>query len=140
MQRHFNTAGLCFPAKHYMVDPLIRLSNVESLLEDEKFFVIHAPRQTGKTTAMRALMEKLNREETYIALHFSCETASVTGENFEVGNRIIVNRILNVSSHFLPEHERPPELQGIVGDEDLRFALQVVWKIVRDSAGEGTSN
>ncbi|MCK4760599.1 MAG: hypothetical protein KAW12_00270 [Candidatus Aminicenantes bacterium] len=40
--KFFNTAGLCFPEKHYMVDPLKRLKNIEELIERELYFTIHA--------------------------------------------------------------------------------------------------
>ncbi len=46
--RRFNTSGLCFPQKHYMVNPLPRLEDVESLVKEELYFTIHAPRQTGQ--------------------------------------------------------------------------------------------
>ena len=50
MPKWFNTAGLCFPDKHYMVDPVTRLKEVEELISKEFYFTLHAPRQTGKTT------------------------------------------------------------------------------------------
>ena len=127
MPRHFNTAGLCFPQDHYMVDPLKRLSTIEGLIEEKKYFVIHAPRQTGKTTAMRALMEKLNREGKYIAVHFSCESASVTGEKFELGNRYVTESLVKTATIYLPENERPPELQGVVNDGTLLNTTLARW-------------
>ena len=53
--RKFNTAGPCDPARHYMVPPVERLPGVRTLVEDLSYFVVHAPRQTGKTTTLRAL-------------------------------------------------------------------------------------
>jgi len=50
MDKFFNTAGLCKPEDHYMVDPLKRLTDVETLIKRNLYFTIHAPRQTGKTT------------------------------------------------------------------------------------------
>jgi hypothetical protein len=52
---HFNTAGPCKADIHYMLSPLNRLPQVENLVAQQNYFVIHAPRQTGKTTAMLAL-------------------------------------------------------------------------------------
>ena len=63
MPKFFNTAGLCFPGKHYMVDPVPRLKDVEELIEKELYFTLHAPRQTGKTTYLHALARKLNGEK-----------------------------------------------------------------------------
>jgi predicted AAA+ superfamily ATPase len=60
MPRHFNTAGPCKPAIHYMLSPTARLPNLVPLVEQQHYFVIHAPRQTGKTTAMLALVKQLS--------------------------------------------------------------------------------
>ena len=60
--RSFNTAGPVDAADHYLIAPLSRidLDEVLGLVRDKKFFVLHAPRQTGKTTALLALAEVLN--------------------------------------------------------------------------------
>ena len=63
MARFFNTAGPNRPEKNYTLDPLRRLSSIKGLIDDERYFIIHAPRQTGKTTAMMTLMQELNAEE-----------------------------------------------------------------------------
>jgi len=52
MQKWFNTAGLCKPDIHYMLPASERLPELEKLIAQENYFVIYAPRQTGKTTAM----------------------------------------------------------------------------------------
>ena len=58
MERYFNTAGPCIPAKHYMLPALDRLPEVRRLVSRRQYFVIHAPRQTGKTTAVKALVRE----------------------------------------------------------------------------------
>ena len=58
MERYFNTAGPCIPAKHYMLPALDRLPGIRRLVNMERYFVIHAPRQTGKTTAVKALVRE----------------------------------------------------------------------------------
>ncbi len=68
MAKQFNTAGVCFPEDHYMIDPVTRLTDVESLIDDKLYFSLHAPRQTGKTTYLHALARKLNGEKNYTAL------------------------------------------------------------------------
>lgn len=63
--RFFNTEGPVNRADHYCLDPLARLDLPEilNLMEQKKYFVLHAPRQTGKTSCLLALMEYLNRRE-----------------------------------------------------------------------------
>ena len=60
--RFFNTAGPVVPEDHYIVPPLERmdLAGVLSLVQQKKYFVLHAPRQTGKTTALLAVRDRLN--------------------------------------------------------------------------------
>ena len=50
-KRSFNAEGPCNPQEHYMVDAMRGLDReILSLIEDKKYFVIHAARQSGKTT------------------------------------------------------------------------------------------
>jgi hypothetical protein len=81
--RFFNTAGPVNCQKHYCISPLERfdLFGVENLIAQEKYFVMHAPRQTGKTTCMLALMEHLNREGRYKALYCNVEAAQAARED-----------------------------------------------------------
>ena len=60
--RVFKTSGPVYPDKHYAVPPLERLDldDILSLVRDEEYFVLHAPRQTGKTTTLLALCDLLN--------------------------------------------------------------------------------
>lgn len=52
--KYFNTAGPCVPERHYMLPPEPRLPEAGRLIERGMYFVVHAPRQTGKTTTLRA--------------------------------------------------------------------------------------
>ena len=60
--RDFNTAGPMRPEDHYCVPPLdrVNLGEVLSLVRGKRYFVLHAPRQTGKTSALLALRDLLN--------------------------------------------------------------------------------
>ena len=64
MEKTFNVAGPCFPAKHYMLPALDRMPEIRRLVEQEMYLVVHAPRQTGKTTAFKALEKIFLRDET----------------------------------------------------------------------------
>jgi hypothetical protein len=108
MGRFFNTTGFCSPEDHYMVDPLRGLyKEVSSLIEKKQYYLIHAPRQTGKTTLLHALAHRINREGKYIACVMSVEQAGVPGFTEEQANKAMVNALYNLSTRFLPEDERP---------------------------------
>ena len=73
MSRWFNIAGPCIAAKHYMLPASERLPEVRSLIRKEQYFVVHAPRQCGKTTAFRALMDEINAKGDMAAMYCSVE-------------------------------------------------------------------
>ena len=75
-RRRFNTEGPVRPDKHYAIQPLDR-ANADELLDlirAERYFVLHAPRQTGKTSALIALRDLLNSGE---AGNFRCVDVNV---------------------------------------------------------------
>jgi hypothetical protein len=59
MAHVFNTAILCDPRFHDMVPPEQRLPEARTLVEQMGWFVVHAPRQTGKSTILRTLARAL---------------------------------------------------------------------------------
>ena len=75
MERTFNTAGPQKPLKNYTIDPLSRfdLEEILMLIQDERYFVLHAPRQTGKTSCLLALRDYLNEKDDYIAVYANVE-------------------------------------------------------------------
>ena len=81
--RFFNTAGPVRCEIHYCLPPLTRfdLDQVLMLIDQQKYFVLHAPRQTGKTTYLLALMEYLNQEGHYRCLYFNVEAAQSAWED-----------------------------------------------------------
>lgn len=108
MKRFFNTTGLCNPERHYMVDPFRGMyDSIYALIEAEQFFLLHAPRQTGKTTFLHQLAHRLNREGKYIGIVFSVETAGVPSFTEEMANQRMVDALYRMGPVFLPENERP---------------------------------
>ena len=90
--RFFNTAGPIKPAKHYCIPPLERLDldDVLGLIRDEKYFVLHAPRQTGKTSALLALRDLLNAEGAYRCVYVNVEAGQAAREDVERVMRAIL--------------------------------------------------
>lgn len=83
----FNTAGPCIAEDHYLIDPLARieLPEVEAMIDAKRYFVLHAPRQTGKTTSLLALMHHLNAGDRYRALYVNIETAQTARHDVAKG-------------------------------------------------------
>ncbi len=72
MARFFNTTGPCNPERHYMLPATRRLPGLRAMVERDQYFVLHAPRQVGKTTSMLTFAAEL-RNEGYAAVWFSLE-------------------------------------------------------------------
>ena len=75
MPKTFNVTGPCHPNKHYMLLTQERCQGLLQLVEQEQYFVIHAARQSGKTTLLLELTQQLNETGDYYALYCSLETA-----------------------------------------------------------------
>ena len=108
--RYFNTGGGCLPDLHYMLPPEPRLSGARKLVAQRAFFVVHAPRQTGKTTSLRALCKTLTAEGDYAALHFSCEGGQAVGDDYAEAQRTILADLRFSARTDLPR-------QGAVGPQ-----------------------
>lgn len=95
IEKFFNTAGPIKPEFHYNVDSLkrIELDEVQSLIRQQKYFVLHAPRQTGKTSCLLALRDYLNAEQRYWAVYTNVEAGQAMRENVEEVNRIVASGI-----------------------------------------------
>ncbi|MBR6282971.1 MAG: AAA family ATPase, partial [Muribaculaceae bacterium] len=85
MERFFNTAGPNIPADNYTFDPLSRfdLEEVLTLIRQKRYFVLHAPRQTGKTSCMLALRDYLNAHGDYIAVYANVEGGQASRNDVE---------------------------------------------------------
>ena len=76
MNRTFNIAGPCDPKWHYMLDSKQRLNGeVMPLIDNRQYFVIHAARQSGKTTLLFELTDQLHKMNKYYTLYCSLENA-----------------------------------------------------------------
>ena len=125
MARWFNIGGPCIAAKHYMLPAAARLPEVMSLIRKEQYFVVHAQRQCGKTTAFRALMDEINAKGDYVAMYCSVESAEVV-TNPERGVPEIANLIRRAAMRlcFKPFGEITPEsLQRECNDETVSSAI-----------------
>jgi len=123
MPKRFNTAGLCFPDDHYMVDPVKRLGDVEKLISEKLYFTLHAPRQTGKTTYLHALTRELNAGGKYISVVASCERAGYGSITVDNANEIIIHSIYSSASQQLPGKHRPENPTG-KKYPDLKYYLE----------------
>ena len=108
--RYFNTTGPCDPALHYTVPSEQRLPDARRLAERGLYFVLHAPRQTGKTTLLRTLAKALTEEGRFAALHFSCEVGEALQADISGAERAIYRSLQFSARDQLPDTLQPPVL------------------------------
>ena len=94
--RTFNTEGPVVAADHYHIPPLERidLDAVLGMIRDKKYFVLHAPRQTGKTSALLVLRDLLNggARGDFRCVYANVEAGQAMRENVAEGMRTVLSQ------------------------------------------------
>jgi hypothetical protein len=118
-KKYFNIAGPCNSKEHYMLDPLRGIGNeLMGLIERGHYFVIHAARQSGKTTLLKELARKINTEGKYYALYCSLEGVQAFTEPEKGIPEIARNMADCIKSQGLP--------QGFAKDADYSSVSNVL--------------
>jgi DNA polymerase III delta prime subunit len=107
-----------------MLHPLTRLPNLERLIVQHNYFVIHAPRQVGKTTAMLALAKQLTDSGQYTAVMLSVEVGAPFSHNIEGAENAILGAWRDNISVRLPTEFQPPGWAETESGQKIRSALQ----------------
>ncbi|NEO85538.1 MAG: ATP-binding protein [Spirulina sp. SIO3F2] len=108
MMKWFNTAGPCQADIHHMLSPTERLPGVKTLIDQRSYFVIHAPRQIGKSTAMIALGQELTASGKYTAIMVSAEVGTAFPRDMGKAERAILSSWQLACQAWLPADLQPP--------------------------------
>ena len=132
--RFFNTEGPIERQDHYCVEPLERIDLQEllTLIGWEKYFVLHAPRQTGKTSMLVALQDLLNAEGRYRCLHVNIEVAQTVREDVALGMEAILGKIGSTARRILGDSFVDSSKRQILDDYGPHVALSemlVQWSL-----------
>ena len=131
--RFFNTEGPVRLDDHYAISPLERM-DVDaplSLIRAKRYFVLHAPRQTGKTSALIALRDLLNSGEAgnFRCVDVNVEVGQVARDDVARGMRAILSS-LATSARLLGDDYPDgiwPDVLTKVGPEDALKELLTRW-------------
>ena len=63
------------------------------MIAQKRYFLLHAPRQTGKTSVLLEMMEALNAQGRYHALYVNIEAAQTVRNDADKGMRIVCEAI-----------------------------------------------
>ena len=131
--RFFNTEGPVRPEDHYAVPPLSRVDVEEllGLIKARRYFVLHAPRQTGKTSALIALRDLLNRGEAgdFRCVSVNVEPAQVARDDVARGMRAILSGLASRARQLGDDYPDGvwPDVLAKVGPEDALRELLARW-------------
>ena len=105
MMKFFNNAGPSVSGQHYMIDPLGRIDvdSIEILIAQQRYFVLHAPRQTGKTTCLLALMHHFNALGSYRALYVNIEGAQAARGRVDEGVAAMCHALAHAAQLYLQD-------------------------------------
>ena len=127
--RKFNTEGPVVARDHYCIPPLERLNlqSVLDLIRDKRYFVLHAPRQTGKTSTLLALRDLLDSgaEGDFRCVYVNVEAAQAVREDVQRAMRVILGELASraraAGDEFL--YDEWPGILATFGEGALAEAL-----------------
>ncbi len=131
--RFFNTEGPVRPDDHYAIAPLDRADVDEflGLIRAKRYFVLHAPRQTGKTSALIALRDLLNSGEAgnFRCVSMNVEPAQVARDDVARGIRAILSGLATRARLLGDDYPDGvwPDVLANAGPEDALKELLTRW-------------
>ena len=103
---------------------MARLPEVRGLVERGKYFVVHAPRQTGKTTAVATLAHELTEEGHYVATLVSMEVGAAMRDDIDAAEVAILGAWRSAAERRLPASLVPPPWRAAPPGQRINAALQ----------------
>ncbi len=129
MRLSFNTTGPCDPERHYMLPPEERLPDLLNYVDEQLYFVVHAARQTGKSTAMIGFAKEL-RAAGKLAVYCSFENARVF-DDVASSEAIWLEALVEAGRADLDPADRvPDEAPGVPKGARLHAALSNWARVV----------
>ncbi|QEP44071.1 ATP-binding protein [Ectothiorhodospiraceae bacterium BW-2] len=130
-EKFFNTAGPQIATDHYTIAPLQRINweEISHLIDQKRYFLLHAPRQTGKTTTLLSIVEALNNEGRYTALYVNLERSQIARNNAELGDRQFCDALLQSIRATAPHLIESTEARQVIAEAEAmqRFGALLSW-------------
>ena len=126
--RYFNTDGPVVSGEHYCISPLSRLDldHILRLIEWKKYFVLHAPRQTGKTSALLALADLLNHDGQYRCVYINVEEAQTARADIAKAIPLVLSQLASHARRMLGDRSVYALRDEVLAREPPGAALRVL--------------
>ena len=131
--RRFNTEGPVRPDEHYAIQPLDRmdLGELLDLIRNKRYFALHAPHQTGKTSALIALHDLLNGGEAgdFRCVRVNVEVGQVARDDDARGFRAILGNLATCARLVGDDYPDGvwPDILEKAGPDDALNELLARW-------------
>ena len=130
--RFFNTEGPVVPSDHYCIPPLERvdLDEILWLIRSKKYFALHAPRQTGKTSTLKALADTLNASGKYRCVYANVEGGQTAREDVARAMRAVIDQLGKRASEMLGDgfvRSAKSELLAECGPDSVLNKMLTLW-------------
>jgi hypothetical protein len=122
--KFFNTVGVIDPERHYFLPRRLDWEQLTEFIERQYYFILHAPRQSGKTTSIIEFVKHLNEAGKYSALYLSTEPAHYSINNVKLAIKAILGQIKEQILIFLPDEK-----------EAIEYAAKLLSKSDVDEGG-----
>ena len=135
MEKFFNNAGPIIPEDHYYLPVMARLvdDNLFQLIRAKRYFILHAPRQTGKTSALLGLQRELHARGEVDCVYINVEVAKAYREQVEPAMRAIMQDVTSAIEYQLGDEplakeiaSQPPSLKAAFNTLSTRRTKPVV--------------
>lgn len=100
----FCISGPIIPEDHYFVPHRLDYRQLESFIEQKFYFVLHAPRQSGKTTEIDEFVKYLSKQGKYAVLYINVEAGQAARDNVKDALVTIMNIIAREIEQQLPHY------------------------------------
>ncbi|MDR1086234.1 MAG: AAA-like domain-containing protein [Deltaproteobacteria bacterium] len=125
--KSFNTAGPCLPNRYYLLPPLERLPEVTALIDSNYYFVIHSPRQSGKTTFLNLLTNEINSKNNYYALYCSLELLDGIQDDYKSMKRLVSSINIALKFYEIPVLKKKAcKYESLPGMDDESLMVQIL--------------
>jgi hypothetical protein len=119
--KKFNIAGPVKESKHYLIPPLDRwnLADILEYIEDEKYFILYAPRQSGKTSGLLALQKYLNDRDDYYAIYTNVECGQSARNDVRRGIFAIIDHLKRRTVQVIGKQDELNKIQADIASKNL---------------------
>jgi hypothetical protein len=108
------------------------MPEIRSLIAQKKYFILHAPRQSGKTSCLLAFEDYINKESQYYTLYTNVEAGQAAGNDVTSAMRAILSGMLQRANRSFPKLITSKEADEIIAHSGPYAALGPFFSLLSE--------